>query len=158
MSEDERAIRKDAILRHVASQVRRLQNLSDRSQKEGAAAAGIVPQTVGYWLAAETSVEAANPAQVDKLGLYTWAMGGEMILELWHPKDDRRPVVTTKAGAEAAATVDAMGEPQRAQVLRLLRVSAHLSKRDWRTLDGMLSSIEEDSLTVDGHSSDEADE
>lgn len=144
MTEDERTIRRNDLLRHVAAQLRRLQGLSDQSQKEGAAAAGIAPQTVGYWLAAETDVALANPAQVDKLALYTWAMGGEMILELWHPKEDRRTVVATKAGAEAAVAVDSLDGRQQVLVLRLLRIAQHMTKGDWRGLEGHITSVEED--------------
>lgn len=120
----------------VLSSLKHLQEISDKTQKDAARSANISASAVNYWLSK------THPPTIDKLDAYVRGLDGELIVEMWHPKEDRWPTVTTREGAEAAMLFEHLDAGERNTLLRLMRILPAAGKHTG-TVKGMVKDIED---------------
>jgi transcriptional regulator with XRE-family HTH domain len=104
----------------LGERLRAVRKISGVQMQVAAEKAGISKSTVTGWQRGET------PPTIDLLNAYVSALGAELIVEVFHPSEGRKKVVTTNAGAVAAAIIDAEGEATRDLALRLIRALPRL--------------------------------
>lgn len=123
----------DVVERFLA-RLGQVERASDSTQKAAAEEAGLTPAAIGYWKRRDHS------PSLDNLEVYAKALGGELIVDVYHPNEGKHVLLATKAGSDAARLVESMAPDDQELILKVLRaIPEHHDHRE--TIRGMLRDI-----------------
>lgn len=92
-----------------------VESVSDATQKAAAATAGITSAAVGHWK------RRVHSPTLDNLEDYAKALGGQLVIDIFHPAEGKSVLLASAVGAEVARLIDSMDEEDQGLLLQVIR-------------------------------------